>query len=196
MVDAAQNALMRQYDRVKSGYEHSYESMAGQAQQAFDTASLSATQQHEQAAKLSANEFDNAILGATQDYERMANLATNQTEDARMAAMNDYERARLGAISGYERAAVPVQNQLEQYFSDQDQSFYEQMLPSIRGQASMVGGYGGSRHAISDAVAARDVQEAKLQQLGRVGEAFGLGCLLYTSPSPRDRQKSRMPSSA
>ena len=26
-------------------------------------------------------------------------------------------------------------------------------------------------------------------------EEFG-GCLLYTSPSPRDRQKSRMPSSA
>ena len=25
---------------------------------------------------------------------------------------------------------------------------------------------------------------------------FLLGCLLYTSPSPRDRQKSRMPSSA
>ena len=24
----------------------------------------------------------------------------------------------------------------------------------------------------------------------------GIGCLLYTSPSPRDRQKSRMPSSA
>ena len=28
-----------------------------------------------------------------------------------------------------------------------------------------------------------------------VVEVFG-GCLLYTSPSPRDRQKSRMPSSA
>ena len=26
--------------------------------------------------------------------------------------------------------------------------------------------------------------------------AFAFGCLLYTSPSPRDRQKSRMPSSA
>ena len=25
---------------------------------------------------------------------------------------------------------------------------------------------------------------------------FGICCLLYTSPSPRDRQKSRMPSSA
>ena len=29
----------------------------------------------------------------------------------------------------------------------------------------------------------------------KVGLASG-GCLLYTSPSPRDRQKSRMPSSA
>ena len=28
------------------------------------------------------------------------------------------------------------------------------------------------------------------------GIALGKGCLLYTSPSPRDRQKSRMPSSA
>ena len=25
---------------------------------------------------------------------------------------------------------------------------------------------------------------------------MGMGCLLYTSPSPRDRQRSRMPSSA
>ena len=30
----------------------------------------------------------------------------------------------------------------------------------------------------------------------RIGEAHSDGCLLYTSPSPRDRQKSRMPSSA
>ena len=28
------------------------------------------------------------------------------------------------------------------------------------------------------------------------GVVQGSGCLLYTSPSPRDRQKSRMPSSA
>ena len=29
-----------------------------------------------------------------------------------------------------------------------------------------------------------------------VDNRLGLACLLYTSPSPRDRQKSRMPSSA
>ena len=29
-----------------------------------------------------------------------------------------------------------------------------------------------------------------------LGKALPKGCLLYTSPSPRDRQKSRMPSSA
>ena len=28
------------------------------------------------------------------------------------------------------------------------------------------------------------------------GSINAIGCLLYTSPSPRDRQKSRMPSSA
>src|SRR5678810_1384586 len=33
---------------------------------------------------------------------------------------------------------------------------------------------------------------------GATGQGFGVQdtCLLYTSPSPRDRQKSRMPSSA
>ena len=30
----------------------------------------------------------------------------------------------------------------------------------------------------------------------KVGKLIVCGCLLYTSPSPRDRQKSRMPSSA
>ena len=30
----------------------------------------------------------------------------------------------------------------------------------------------------------------------KIGTTYFKGCLLYTSPSPRDRQKSRMPSSA
>ena len=34
------------------------------------------------------------------------------------------------------------------------------------------------------------------QDIGLVAFADANGCLLYTSPSPRDRQKSRMPSSA
>ena len=49
-----------------------------------------------------------------------------------------------------------------------------------------------------------DVQKAKLirETIGDFGFAFipfddeCVSCLLYTSPSPRDRQKSRMPSSA
>ena len=31
---------------------------------------------------------------------------------------------------------------------------------------------------------------------GYYEDDMGMNCLLYTSPSPRDRQKSRMPSSA
>ena len=34
------------------------------------------------------------------------------------------------------------------------------------------------------------------RQTDREGEREGEGCLLYTSPSPRDRHRSRMPSSA
>ena len=34
------------------------------------------------------------------------------------------------------------------------------------------------------------------EHLPRVLNGLGIACLLYTSPSPRDRQKSRMPSSA
>ena len=43
------------------------------------------------------------------------------------------------------------------------------------------------------------IEEAvKIKEAGKATEvvAITVGCLLYTSPSPRDRQKSRMPSSA
>ena len=39
------------------------------------------------------------------------------------------------------------------------------------------------------------ISEESLTIYAPLAEAFGF-CLLYTSPSPRDRQKSRMPSSA
>ena len=47
-------------------------------------------------------------------------------------------------------------------------------------------------------LAAVQEQHARLQQAREALVAAGqsLSCLLYTSPSPRDRQKSRMPSSA
>ena len=38
---------------------------------------------------------------------------------------------------------------------------------------------------------------AAMDENSKLGKLLlGQGCLLYTSPSPRDRQKSRMPSSA
>ena len=47
----------------------------------------------------------------------------------------------------------------------------------------------------------RKVSAFMMDRIGPMGQGPGLhagkwGCLLYTSPSPRDRQKSRMPSSA
>ena len=47
----------------------------------------------------------------------------------------------------------------------------------------------------------KEISQMGLEMLGAVGEAqvqqaVCLACLLYTSPSPRDRTRSRMPSSA
>ena len=41
-----------------------------------------------------------------------------------------------------------------------------------------------------------NVKATTTEKLGFEGRKEGIACLLYTSPSPRDRQKSRMPSSA
>ena len=38
--------------------------------------------------------------------------------------------------------------------------------------------------------------DAESSEIGKLQTEFADTCLLYTSPSPRDRQKSRMPSSA
>ena len=40
------------------------------------------------------------------------------------------------------------------------------------------------------------IEIAALSALAAISANMGKNCLLYTSPSPRDRQKSRMPSSA
>ena len=75
----------------------------------------------------------------------------------------------------------------------------------------LIGGgqHGRAAEAVADQQARRRVVVAQEvgggHQVGQVGREIGVGelalaraqaCLLYTSPSPRDRQKSRMPSSA
>ena len=44
--------------------------------------------------------------------------------------------------------------------------------------------------------AAQQLPGASIVKLVSTAAALNILCLLYTSPSPRDRQKSRMPSSA
>ena len=41
-----------------------------------------------------------------------------------------------------------------------------------------------------------DLEGMMVRQVHRKAKSYLITCLLYTSPSPRDRQKSRMPSSA
>ena len=62
----------------------------------------------------------------------------------------------------------------------------------------------GHESRLLDAVERVDTAMTRIRDAGKVRAreriavlaALNLACLLYTSPSPRDRQKSRMPSSA
>ena len=60
-------------------------------------------------------------------------------------------------------------------------------------EASGIGKDFGETHVLKDISLTLEQGEA-LAIIGSSGS--GKTCLLYTSPSPRDRQKSRMPSSA
>ena len=69
----------------------------------------------------------------------------------------------------------------------------------------MLGDTLGGRYLLSGLLGAGGMAEVFLahdRMLGRdlalkvLKEHYAKDCLLYTSPSPRDRQKSRMPSSA
>ena len=63
---------------------------------------------------------------------------------------------------------------------------------------AMSGGVDSSVTAALAVEAGWDVTGVHLKLADTPGhlQVQGKGCLLYTSPSPRDRQKSRMPSSA
>ena len=60
-------------------------------------------------------------------------------------------------------------------------------------------GFVDVEHALDPAYAARigvDVESLYISQPDTGEQALEIACLLYTSPSPRDRTRSRMPSSA
>ena len=75
----------------------------------------------------------------------------------------------------------------------------------IAHRVNRLGGYGSSSEVIYEGhpsgcpsvlVDSRNGATATFMSNGSVGFTVKIPCLLYTSPSPRDRQKSRMPSSA
>ena len=64
---------------------------------------------------------------------------------------------------------------------------------------ALPGGFSFGDYLRCGAIASRSpIMRAVADFAGKGGFVLGVcnGCLLYTSPSPRDRQKSRMPSSA
>ena len=79
-----------------------------------------------------------------------------------------------------------------------DSDFFHQAQSIVDGRVGVAGRHGvadpeqlEASFGIGDDVLCRAGDQVMLFYRAAIG-----GCLLYTSPSPRDRQKSRMPSSA
>ena len=75
----------------------------------------------------------------------------------------------------------------------------EKMVSQIEdGMTIGIGGWGARRkpmHLIREIVKS-NLKDLTIVSYGGCDVGMLASCLLYTSPSPRDRQKSRMPSSA
>ena len=75
------------------------------------------------------------------------------------------------------------------------QGVNEKFIPCLASQTEKIPNVDFSNFVNAFAKEVSDVTQS-LQRTREELEQLGKTCLLYTSPSPRDRQKSRMPSSA
>ena len=81
----------------------------------------------------------------------------------------------LNHVIGQQRAVTVLRTALDAYWHDRSKSDGKEAFPHL-----LMCGPGGTGKTLLTELIAREL----------------CTCLLYTSPSPRDRQKSRMPSSA
>ena len=72
----------------------------------------------------------------------------------------------------------------------------DELSPHFKVIAPNLIGYGSTPHWTKKRLQTLNDQVALLDVVFQRYEKLSIVCLLYTSPSPRDRQKSRMPSSA
>ena len=106
-----------------------------------------------------------------------------------------FEGMKLAAIAANEASVPwvldPVAHFATPYRANAAQELLALKPTILRGNASEIMGLGGQASEAKGVDATDPVEAAEAGAI-KLAQA----CLLYTSPSPRDRQKSRMPSSA
>ena len=121
----------------------------------------------------------NTEQGASARFEALSQTIQSRITDR----MRDYEQVLRGGVGLFEASESVSAEEWQGYVSDLK---LEESYPGIQG-------IGYAAYLPSEAALARLEEALRAQGY----EGFQVTpCLLYTSPSPRDRQKSRMPSSA
>ena len=137
----------------------------------------------------------------------MANTTSGTTTFDKTFAIDEiieeaYERIGLQGVSGNQlKQARRSLNIMFQEWGNRGLHYWEVANNSItlvadQAEYTMFRSTGDGTSSTTAVYGVDDVLEAVYRNSSSVDSNLSKHCLLYTSPSPRDRQKSRMPSSA
>ena len=143
-------------------------------------------QQQYEAGQLAPNYFPGQTLTG---FDPVRAQGVNIGVDTALGAQTDLAQGQTDLLTNILSGSDPFTQQLANQAA--------QATSGAFGSAGTLGSqrnYNAANKAAADAILNRQLDAS--QQVGTAQTNALTPCLLYTSPSPRDRQKSRMPSSA
>lgn len=164
MVGAAQDDAFRQHDRSSQGMLQDWQRAAEQSQGNFEANRYGI-----------GSAFDREMQGVRNQYGQQVDDSMSEFGRQQLGAQSSLQRMALTGKNAYQRAVTPALNDIRDQMATLQRDFGEKTLPAIRGAASQVGGYGGSRQGIAEGIAARGMGEQAMRSMGRLGEGLGIG---------------------
>ena len=136
-----------------------------------------------------------ALLKCLSEHNEVT-FATFATIDSEVVASElGVEVVLLPKATMLEQQLRMVPRGIAPYFSDKARQILTQIRSDLVIGHRLHCAYATSTHTALRRLIVQDVISAKVEQYSSANR-FLTGCLLYTSPSPRDKRQSRMPSSA
>ena len=135
---------------------------------------------------------------APQELQEMGQTIIQLLSDDEIAKATTMAAMMGVSLVGFGRAATagPRRDMTRSVMKEYDPNIVENRAEDIVKGVEGRGGRGPELKSGQEEVDYSKLRKEEIDPLGYQATKMDKPCLLYTSPSPRDRQKSRMPSSA